>query len=60
MINVTTIGDHMYELHWYQLPRSEQFAVQMIIKRSHKTFELKGLGVFECSLETFLKVNEIC
>lgn len=60
MINVMTIGDHIYELHWYQLSRNEQFVVQMIIARSQKPFELKGLGVFECSLETFLKVIEIC
>lgn len=54
-----SIGDRVYGLHWYELQRDEQFAVRMMIQRAQKPFELKGLGVFVCSLETFLTVN-IC
>lgn len=53
-----SIGDRMFDLHWYQLRRSEQFIVQIMIQRAQRPFELKGLGVFVCSLETYLKVNE--
>lgn len=55
-INGMLIGDHIYELQWYQLPRNEQFIVQTMIMRSQKSFELKGLGIFVCSLETFSAV----
>lgn len=50
------IGDLTYGISWYQLPRDEQFVVQSIIQRSQKLFELKGLGVIVCSLETYLRV----
>lgn len=57
-LNAMSIGDRMFDLHWYQLRRSEQFIVQIMIQRAQRPFELKGLGVFVCSLETYLKVNE--
>lgn len=56
-INGMLIGDHIYELQWYQLKRNEQFIVQTMIIRAQKSFELKGLGVFVCSLETFSAVK---
>lgn len=55
-INAMAIGYRIYDLHWYQLPRGEQFIVQMLLHRSQFPFEFKGLGIFVCSLETFLKV----
>lgn len=58
-INAISISDRVYDLRWYQLSRTEQYFVQMIIQRAQKPFELKGLGVFVCSLQTFLKVNQI-
>lgn len=60
-INVMSIGDKIYDLRWYQLSHSEQYIVRMLIRRSQKPFELKGLGVFVCSLETFvLVIIRIC
>lgn len=56
-IDAMTIGDILYDLNWYQLPRAEQYIVQIIIRRSQDSIEMKGLGVFVCSLETFLKVR---
>lgn len=50
------IGDIAYDSLWYQLPHDEQFIVQMIIRRAQTPFTLIGLGVFTCSLETFLRV----
>lgn len=55
-INVVSIGDRIYDLQWYNLARNEQFIVHMLIRRSQKPFELKGLGVFVCALQTFLLV----
>lgn len=52
-----SVGNIVYDLNWYQLPIKDQFIVHTIIRRSHDPVELKGLGVFVCSLETFLEVN---
>lgn len=57
-LNAMSIGYCVYGLHWYQMSCNEQIMVQMIIRRSQKPFELKGLGLFACSLETYLKVIE--
>lgn len=56
-LNVLSVGDRIYELNWYELSRNERFFVLMMIQRAQKPFELKGLGVFVCSLETYLKVK---
>lgn len=58
-INVMSLGDVIYDLHWYQLPHRQQFIVQMIIQRSQQQFELKALSIFVCSLDTYLKVIEL-
>lgn len=55
-IDAMSVGDRIYELNWFQLSRREQFIVYIIIRRSQDAFELKGLGVFVCSLETYAKV----
>lgn len=57
-INAMSIGDQIYNLCWYQLPRNDQYIVETIIRRAQKTIELKGLGVFVCSLMTYLKVSK--
>lgn len=57
MDNELSIGDIAYDLSWYQMPRDNQYIVETILRRSQKPIELKGLGVFVCSLTTFLKVN---
>lgn len=56
-IEMATIGDIAYNSPWYRMSRNETIVVQMIIRRSQQSCELKGLDVFVCSLETFLKVN---
>lgn len=58
-LHAVSIADRIYDLHWYQLPQNNQIYVKFMIKRAQRPFELKGLGVFVCSLETFLGVNEI-
>lgn len=55
--NISMIGSITYDLSWYYLPNGEQDFVRMIIHRSQKIMQIKGLGVFVCSLETFLKVK---
>lgn len=55
-MNVLSFGDRIYDLYWYELPLDERVFVQLMIQRAQKPFELKGLGIFVCSLETFLKV----
>lgn len=55
--NAANIGDIAYDALWYERPSKEQFVIQMIMQRAQKTFELKGMGVFVCSLQTFLMVN---
>lgn len=51
------ISNITYDLSWYCLPNAEQNFLRMMIHRSQKIIQIKGLGVFVCSLETFLKVN---
>lgn len=58
-INAMLVGDRIYELNWYEISRNEQFMVRVMIQRAQKPFDLKGLGVFVCSLETYLKVKQI-
>lgn len=55
-INALAVADMAYNILWYHLAHHEQFIVQTIIRRSQDPFELKGLGVFVCSLETYLTV----
>lgn len=55
-LHAVSIAGRIYELHWYQMPRTSQIYVHLMIKRAQKPLELKGLGVFVCSLETFLTV----
>lgn len=56
-VNVGSIGDFAYNMPWYYMPRSEQMIVEMIIRRAQQPSEIKGLGLFVCSLETFSKVR---
>lgn len=51
-----SVGDIIYDLYWYLLPSNGQVIVQTIIQRSQVPFELKGMGVFVCSLETYITV----
>lgn len=51
-----SIGDMTYSSPWYEMSRAEKVAVEMIILRSQQPYEVKGLGVFVCSLQTYLAV----
>lgn len=55
--NVMSIGDTIYELHWYQLPCNDQLTIKMIIERAQTPYQVKGLGILACSLDTYLKVR---
>lgn len=51
-----SIANVAYNALWYQMRREEQIIVEMTIRRSQKPCAIKGLGVFVCSLETYLMV----
>lgn len=51
-----SVGDILYGITWYNMPRYDQYIVQTIIRRSQDAVELKGLGVVVCSLEAYLMV----
>lgn len=52
------VGNIVYDSLWYEMPKQEQFMVQMVMRHAQRPFELRGMGVFVCSLQTFLTVNE--
>ena len=56
MLDAISIDSIIYHSLWYEMPRVEQVYVELIMQRSQKPFEIKGLGVFVCSLETYLRV----
>lgn len=57
MIHAVSIGDIAYNSHWYAMSPGDKVIIEMIIRRSQRPFEIKGLGVLVCSLETFLRVS---
>lgn len=59
--NLTTksyeIGNITFlDLQWYNLSVSQQKLLVLPIARAQKTYRLEGFGIFDCSLEMFLKV----
>lgn len=44
-------------LLWYKLPVQQQQILNMPIRRAQKIFRLKGYGIFDCSMELYLKVK---
>lgn len=58
MINAVRISDTAYESTWYQMQPVDQVIIEMIIRRGQRPYEIKGLGVFVCSLETYLRVSQ--
>lgn len=59
--NVTQISvgvvDVMYDSTWYTLPINFQKLLILMLMRSEKEFRLKGAGMIDCSLATFLAVR---
>lgn len=54
--NAIEIGHIAYSAVWYQFPKHEQYFIKMISYRAQVPFEIKGLGVFACSLDTYVAV----
>lgn len=51
------VADVVYFSQWHQLPLIQQNLILMIIRRAQQTFYLDGYRFFNCSMETFQKVN---
>lgn len=51
------IGDIFYESAWYRLTVKQQQMFVLPVQRAQSKFRLTGLGIFECSLETYLTVS---
>lgn len=57
VILVQSIGDVVYTSMWYKMPIAHQKYMQMIIAASHIPRKVSGFGLFDCSLDTYVKVN---
>lgn len=57
LINAASIDDIAYCSMWYNMQRSDQIIVAMIVHRSQKVVEMKGLGILNCSLQAYLTVR---
>lgn len=52
------VGEMVYsEVFWYKLPIAQQKTLIFVIRRAQQHFRLRGYGIFDCSLEMFLKVS---
>lgn len=56
-VDLYEIGDVFYELAWYQLPIKQQTLIMPALQLSQQECHLKGIGMVECSLNVFGKVN---
>lgn len=54
--NVLSIGNIAYDAMWYRLPSKNQSAIEIMIRRSQTPPEIKGMNLFVCKLETYVKV----
>lgn len=54
-----SVANIIYDTPWYELPKSQQNAVSIILQRAQKPFYLSGMGILDCSLETYLNVKEM-
>lgn len=51
------VGGIVYsEVFWYKLPIAQQKPLIFVIQRAQQHFRLRGYGIFDCSLQMFLKV----
>lgn len=51
------VVDVMYDSTWYTLPINLQKLLILMLMRPEKGFRLKGAGMIDCSLATFLAVR---
>lgn len=52
------IADEIFESQWYKYPAHLQKYITLIIAFAQIRRSFDGFGIFRCSLETFMKVNE--
>lgn len=53
---VNTIGDTVFDAHWYKFPALEQKFMSLVIQRTQKSVQLTGFGIITCSKSTYLLV----
>lgn len=56
-LQVVSIYDDVYCINWYTYPVKFQPLVGALIQQLQIPQYLRGLGFFDCSLETFVKVT---
>lgn len=54
--DLVEVGDIFYNSPWYQLGSREQCLIILPIQRANRLVSLKGLGLFNCSVEVFVSV----
>lgn len=52
------ISDNFYDLAWYEMPIMQQKLITLPILHAQHGVRLTGLGIVNCSLQTFLEVKE--
>lgn len=52
------VADIVYNSIWYKLPATDRKLLTLIIMRAQVPFYLNGFHLFNCSLNSFQKVNE--
>lgn len=55
---LTKIGNNIYESSWYEFPINIQKYLILIIIRSQNPIYFTGLGLLNCTLESFGKVSQ--
>lgn len=58
-LRLHVIADAFYECSWYYLSAKYQKLFILPIQRSQKELRLNGLGLVNCSLEIFSRVNRL-
>lgn len=54
---ISNVGNTVYNSSWYRYPPNKRRYLIPIMARSQKMVYLTGMGLVQCWLETYLKVN---
>lgn len=54
---ISSLGDVVYDLNWYEYPIELRKYFVLIIARSHTPIEFTGLGLIYCTLYSFGRVS---
>lgn len=54
---VSSVGESVYDLNWFEYPLEMQKIVALMIARSQKSGQFSGLNLIYCTLEAFGKVQ---